>query len=233
MTRLLPKTLPALALLLAGHYICMAQPGTAQSSPTDTPRVAARNWYDTLTVTQPRYARATRYETLALSAFTALAIPVALTVGAVTLIPPSIGVMVQEGKVRTGVVLSTGLGFGWDTTQIVFFPDWRVQAEAGYFFGEGAGPVVRGSVLFDKPLASISPRGFFWTGVAGGGGLATDFKSVSPYLEGWVGLMNPMGVRFLTLFPMHNYGIRGRAGYDVINGSPWYEIALSATSTFW
>jgi hypothetical protein len=42
-----------------------------------------------------------------------------------------------------------------------------------------------------------------------------------------------MGIRFLTLFPQHNYGIRGRAGYNLGTRQPWYEISLCATSTFW
>jgi hypothetical protein len=225
--------------LLLPAAVCHAQPdSTRTAAPRDTvgrstTGTKATHWYDTLQVTRPRYARITPMERLALSAFTALALPVGIAIGATTLLPPSINVLVDDGAVRTGVTISTGLGFGIDTDQVIFFPTWRLQGEAGYYFGGERGPVARVSALFDKPLGSIHPRDFFWAGVAGGAGVSTDFASLSPYVEGWVGVMNPMGIRFLTLFPMHNYGVRGRVGYAPADRRPWYELSLCATSTFW
>ena len=231
-----------LGSLLLAFPVCHAQPDSTHArAPHDTARSATEtatpgrpaHWYDTLQVTRPRYARITPMERLALSTFTALALPVGLAIGVTTLLPPSINVMVEDGTVRTGVTISTGLGFGVDTDQVIFFPTWRLQGEAGYYFGGKLGPVARLSAMFDKPIGSIQPRDFFWFGVAGGAGVSTDFASASPYAEGWIGVMNPMGIRFLTLFPMHNYGLRGRVGYSPADGEPWYELSLCASSTFW
>lgn len=223
----------------------LAQPDTTGINAADTsaaPETPAsgssssattRPWYDTLTVTKPRYAYASPIERLALAAFTALSLPVGATIGALTLLPPSINVLVEDGTPQTGFAISSGIGFGVDTTGVIFFPDYRLQFEGAYFFTREQSIMVRAAVLFDKPLMSVHRRDFFWLGIAGGAGVSTDFREVTPYAEGWIGVMNPMGIRFLTLFPQHNYGLRGRAGYDFGTGRPWYELALCATSTFW
>jgi hypothetical protein len=240
---LLSLLLPLLVIAVADSERAFAQPdttGTARRSGDSSSATAPpagttppRHWYDTLTVTQPRYARTTPAERLALAAFTALALPVGLTVGVITLLPPSFNVLSENGTYQTGFAISTGVGFGGDTSQVIFFPACRIQLEGAYFLTRNPGPMVRASLLFDKPLFSIHPRKFFWVGAAGGAGVSTDFEMVAPYAEGWVGLINPMGIRFITLFPQHNYGIRGRAGYNLATSKPWYEISLCATSTFW
>jgi|GEM_PF-2139557 len=243
-------SVPALFLLLMLPLLAAPSTGTAQPAGVgdggreksttvtdDSSGVAgapgSRPWYDTLTVTQPRYARATPLERLALSAFTAVSIPVGLAIGATTILPPSITVLQEDDELRAGVAFSTGIGFGGDTTKFIFFPDVRLQLEGAYFFTRTPQPVMRAGVLFDAPIASIHSRDFVWFGMAGGSGLSTDLKTVSPYLEGWMGLLTPMGIRFLTLFPMHNYGFRTRAGYNTTTGRLWYEFSISATSTFW
>src|SRR5690348_236437 len=95
-----------MALLIAAFALpAWAQPGADGAADTSAApgsaggavaSPAAPHWYDTLTVTQPRYARAAPLERLALAAFTALALPVGTTVGALTLLPPSINVLVED-----------------------------------------------------------------------------------------------------------------------------------------
>jgi len=242
MTSLAKLGAPLLLALLLLPASVLAQPAptgtedtTRQRSLEDTVRigVSPRPWYDTLTVTKPRYAYASPLERLALAAFTAISIPVGLSIGVTTLLPPSITVMQEDGVLRSGVAFSTGIGFGGDTSKTIFFPDFRLQLEGAYFFTRVPQPVMRAGLLVDYPAASIHSRDFAWFGLAGGGGISTDFSTISPYAEGWVGLMNPMGIRFLTLFPMHHYGLRGRVGYNTTTGSMWYELSLTATSTFW
>lgn len=240
-------SLPAIAIAGAiGAATAVAQPDTTyRPSQRDTmagrltPEAVSgtdaspRPWYDTLTVTRPRYARVAPWERLALSAFTALAIPIGLSVATLTVLPPTVNVVSRDGELHGGISVSTGMGFGGDRSSELFFPDYRVQVEGAYFFGIDPGPRISASILADLPVASLSRYDALWFGMAGGGGIATDFQSVSPFAEGWIGVLNPMGTRFLTFFPMHNYGLRGRAGYDITNGRMWYELSLSATSTFW
>ena len=193
---------------------------------------SVRAWYDTLEVERPRYARATMGERLALSAFTALALPVALTVGAITLFPPTINVLHEHGQTHVGVTAGTGWGIGGDTTAFIYFPDVRMQVDIGYYLGRDRRIMGHVSFLKDARLVSIHPRDFFWVAVAGGVGVATDIHSVEPYAEGWVGFLNPMGIRYAPLFPMHHYGVRGRIGYDPASSQPWYEVSFGVTSTF-
>ncbi|MEO5930761.1 MAG: hypothetical protein ABIR47_12565 [Candidatus Kapaibacterium sp.] len=192
-----------------------------------------RKWYDTLKVTRPRYAYKTASERLALSAFVTVAIPAGIAVGLTSIVPPGISIIREDGAFRAGVLLSIGRGFGCDTAAMIFFPKFRVQAEGGVFFRRRNEPVLRASLLFDDPIVSVHPRQFFWFGVAGGGGISTDFSSIGPFAEGWIGVMNPMGIRFIPLFPMHHYGLRARAGYNTSTQAPWYELSLGVTSTFW
>lgn len=201
-----------LAIFILGAATAAAQPDTTWRAPErDTaagrtgaetiPEVAgaaSRPWYDTLTVTRPRYARVAPWERLALSAFTALAIPIGLAVGTITLLPPSINVVSDDGELYGGASISTGMGFGGDRTSELFFPDYRVQVEGAYFFSRNPGPRLSAYVVADRPIVSISNHDVLWFGVAGGGGISTDFNGVSPFAEGWIGVMNPMGNRFLT-----------------------------------
>ncbi len=193
----------------------------------------ARPWYDTLTVTRPRYAYASPSERLALAAFTAISIPIGLGVSVLTLLPPSVNVLTENGASHTGIAFSAGVGIARDTTPFIFFPEYRFQFEGGYYFQRERRAIVRASINVDKPIAPIDRRKFFWLGAAAGAGVSTDFRSTGPYVEGWLGLINPMGIRYLSLFPMHNYGLRGRVGYDPIARAAWYEFGITATSTFW
>ncbi|MBS1911598.1 MAG: hypothetical protein JST22_06410 [Bacteroidetes bacterium] len=200
---------------------------------TPAPAAPTRPWYDTLTVTKARYAGTTPGERLALAAFTAMTIPVGLTIGITTLLPPSVNILREDGVSRMGIAFSTGVGLVGDTTAITFFPWVRLQGEGGFYFGRTDHTILRASLLRDLPIAQLDRRGFFWLGTAAGLGAGTDFNGFAPYAEGWVGLLNPMGIRYLTLFPMHNYGLRGRFGYNTATGRPWYELSICATSTFW
>lgn len=203
---------------------------TVASSGTTKP---SRPWYDTLTVTRPRYAYASPSERLALAAFTAVSIPIGIGVSVLTLLPPSVNVLTENGTSHTGLAFSAGVGIASDTTPFIFFPQYRFQFEGGYYFQRERRAIVRASINIDKPIGPIDRRKFFWLGAAAGAGVSTDFRSTGPYAEGWLGLINPMGIRYLTLFPMHNYGLRGRVGYDPIARAAWYELGITATSTFW
>lgn len=210
----------------------MGSGGISGSRPADTlGHGTSRPWYDTLTLTQPRYARIAPYERLALAAFTAVSIPIGIAIGVTTILPPSINVLAENGVTHTGIAVSSGVGLVSDTSAFIFFPDVRFQFEGGYYIQRERPAILRLAVLRDAPLLSIHERDFFWLGVAGGGGVSTDFDQVGPFAEAWLGIMNPMGIRFLSLFPMHHYGVRARAGYGA--GRAWYELSLSATSTFW
>jgi hypothetical protein len=205
-----------------------AQPDTA---PADT--TSPRNWYDTLTVTKPRYARVTTLEKILLSGFVALAIPVSAVSGAITIFPPSVNLLVEEKKVYPGLAISTGLSFGGDSARIIWFPDVRLQPEIGWYFGRSQPVIARLSVLHDFPIASIHRRNFYYLAAAGGVGVGFDGANTSLHAETWFGIANPSGIRFIGLYPMHNFGVRVRAGYDLTAQRMWIEPSLAATATFW
>lgn len=193
---------------------------------------SARAWYDTISVTRPRFARATLGERLALAAFTALALPVGLTVGGLTIMPPTINALSERDETYIGLAIGTGWGFGGDTTQLTYFPKARVQFDLGYYFGRERPFIAHASLLTDVLVASVHPRDFVWLGASGGLGVASDAHSYTPYAEVWLGALNPMGIRYAPLFPMHNLGVRGRLGYDIAASRPWFELAIGLTSTF-
>lgn len=204
--------------------------GGAAVAQTDTSR--PRHWYDTLTVTEPRFARVTPMERLALSAFSLLSIPVALVVGGSTIMPPSIPFLTERGVEHTGVAVGFGFAFGGDTNQLTWFPTVRAQAEFAYFFDRTPSPLYRISLLHDFILFPLGRRALFSSTTSWGLGVATDLERVQPYVEGFIGIANPMGIRFVPLYPMHNYGLRARLGYDPVDNKPWYELSLCATATF-
>ncbi|MBC8145029.1 MAG: hypothetical protein H7X80_05545 [bacterium] len=190
------------------------------------------NWYDTVAVTRPKFARATLGERLALAGFTALALPVGIVVGGLTLAPPSLSILQEQDGSHLGLSLGTGWGFGGDSTQMVYYPDVRVQVDVGYYLERDRRIIAHAAVLKDLRLASLHSRDFFWFAMAGGVGVASDLHRYQPYAEGWIGVLNPMGIRYAPLFPMHNFGMRARVGYDVTREGVWYELSVGATSTF-
>jgi hypothetical protein len=226
LTRLVPLVVLVIAISTSSQL--HAQPDSAH---TDT--IGTRHWYDTLTVTKPRYARVTTLEHILLSGYMAFAIPVSAISGALTIFPPSINLLVEENRVYPGLAISTGLSFGGDSAGIIWFPDVRVQPEIGWYFGRRQPVIARMSVLHDFPITSIHRRDFYYLAAAGGAGVGFDGANTSLFAEAWFGIANPSGIRFIGLYPMHNFGVRVRAGYDLTAQRMWIEPSLAATATFW
>jgi hypothetical protein len=223
---MIPLALPAIILMASSRL-------DAQTDTTRTDTIGQRHWYDTLTVTKPRYARVTTLEKTLLSGFVALAIPVSAVSGALTIFPPSFNMLVEEKKVYPGVAISTGLSFGGDSAGIIWFPDIRLQPEIGWYFGRNDPVIAHISVIHDIPITSIHRRNFYYLAASGGAGAGFDGANTSLHAEVWFGIANPSGIRFIGLYPMHNYGVRIRAGYDLTAQRIWIEPSLSATATFW
>lgn len=207
-----------------------AQTGAGESLNAELDSV--RHWYDTIAVTRPRFARATLGERLALAAFTSLALPVGIAVGGLTLVPPTLTILQEHDGAHAGIALGTGWGIGGDTTQMIYYPDVRVQFDVGYYIERERNFVVHAALLTDLRVASLNSQDFLWFAIAGGAGVATDLHNYEPYAEGWVGVMNPMGIRYVPLFPMHHVGLRVRVGRDVVERATWYEVSVGVTSTF-
>lgn len=205
--------------------------GSAEAQPAaDT---AGTRWYDTLTVTEARYAQVTPLEGMALSAFIAVSAPVTLAFAMTTSFPPSIVVLRDKGVDQAGIAISTGYGFGGeDREALMWFPHVRVQGEIAYFFDDETPTQIRASALADYRFGSIDRRDLLWFGVAGGAGVATDFITASPFGEIFIGLSNPLGVSHYPFRPMHHFGLRLRTGYDIGESRVWHEGAFAITSTF-
>lgn len=201
-------------------------------SPTGT---GERKWYDTLTVTQPRVATITEAERAALIAYTAVAIPTALAIGALTVLPPSIVVLSEDGVARGGAALNTGVGFGVgdrDTALLTWYPLARLQLEGAWIPERDRAFLLRSTLLYDVRFTPIGRRKLLDLGASIGLGAATDFSMLSPFVEASVGLSNPFGIRFIPFNPGHHYGLRARIGYDLHGGRSWHELAFCASSTF-
>lgn len=189
-------------------------------------------WYDTLTITKPRDARMTDGERFVLSLYAATTLPPLIVASGLAAVPPSLSLMQEDGVWRTGVGITTGVGFGGDRSKRWWFYDARLQGEAVWYFHRDHPLLVRAVGLVDYRIAPLSQNHFYWLGVAGGGGISTDVATLSPFAEGWIGVMHPNGVRFVGMFPMHNFGLRGRIGYSPASERHWIEVSLGGTSTF-
>jgi len=219
------------SLLVVVAILCTLPAALPAQPQRDTAR--ARQWYDTLTPTKPRLAVPTPGEITTLRAASAVVIPVMFTVATATLIPPEIGVNIADGTATPVFLFGTGVGFGGDTALTTFFPDFRLQAAGAVMIASERPVELRLSLHRDLPVFSLDRRDLFWLGVDGGAGVATTFDNLSPFAEGWIGVMSPMGVRFIGFFPMHHYGLRARVGYNAATDRAWYELSVGATATFW
>lgn len=225
-----PIRIPQRTLAIIG-ICCLAAlvpGGRALADEVDTTRA----WYDTLRVERPRIAHATRGERLALAAFAALSLPVGMVVGTVTLIPPTVVMRNDAGSRTYGLMLGTGIGLGADTAQLIYFPAYRIQFDGGYFFEREHPAIVHASVMIDERIGALDDDGFFWATLSQGLGVETDFNTIGPFLEAFLGVSNPLGIQYMPLYPMHHFGLRGRFGYDPATRKTWYELGVGMTSTF-
>src|SRR5687768_16120488 len=169
-------TVFTLSLLVVACALLMRQPELqAQDQPSivDAPDIvpdSTAQWYDTIRTTRPRFARASLGERLALAAFTALALPVGIAVGGLTLAAPSLSMLKESEGAHAGLAIGTGWGFGGDTMAMVYYPDARVQIDVGYYLDRDRPFVGHASLLTDLRIASLHSRDFFWFALAGGAG---------------------------------------------------------------
>ncbi len=199
----------------------------------DTDEAIPSAWYDTLEVTRPQYAVLTDQDRLYLGLFTAATLPLQFAFTMATIAPPSLGVVRQDGVARGTLSFATGVGFGRRQADELFWPEGRVQIEWTRFLDGDAKHNWKVTVARDWPLISVSSHDLFWLGPSVGIGGLHNGVHVQPFVQGMISFMNPMGITYLMLFPMHNWGLRGRWGWDSVMNRSWYEVAIGGEATFW
>jgi len=224
------------AWMMIGSSLVGQSPGTG-STPSEGDSAMATGLrverpYDTLTVTTPRYAELTVGDRTALAAFAAASLPVNLALVTASVAPPAV-VILREGELAFGgVAVSTGFGFGRRWEDLAYWPELRLQVEWAHLFRRPIHTLVRLSVLRDFPVLPVSDRQLFWLGASAGVGLSRDVAGTSGYVEGSLVIMNPMGINFMMLFPMHTWGIRSRIGTKGDRSQWWYEFSFGGSATF-
>lgn len=194
----------------------------------------ARAWYDSLSITQPQYAVVSHDNLLSLGLFTTVTLPLQLLVVMGTFAPPSLAILADEGVDRGGVAVSTGFGIGRRLSQDeVFWPEVRLQWERVHYFARSTQDMWRATLARDWPVVAIDDRGILHLGGSVGIGVTEDAGSYQPHVQVMASVMNPMGISYLTLFPMHVWGARGRVGWNPESREYWFELTIGGEAAFW
>lgn len=238
---ILPVTVVVLSLIfwsVCGDLVqAQASSGPDSLAMIDTlalsPTKAAPAWYDTLVVTRPQYAVTTDADRLYLGLFTVATLPLQLAFTVATIAPPSLVLLHEDEVARGAISVSTGVGIGRRSEEELFWPEGRIQIEWTRFVRRDVLYNWKVTLVRDWPMVSISSHDHFWLGASLGAGATDDGGRLQPYAHGMISVMNPMGMTYLMLFPMHTWGLRGRIGWDPERKRAWYELGIGGEATFW
>jgi len=160
---------------------------------------------------------------------TAVLVPLAIGSAAISIVPPSGGVVIENGKGYGILSFEAGIGFG-EKVNLKRFSDARVTLGYAHIFSEKLKDFVRCEATGDIHLAFIDRREIFLFGVSPSAGVVTNFPSTgySVGISSWV--MTPW-LTYFGFIPQHTFGITYR--YNKFFGSKGFgEISAGMSAAF-
>lgn len=158
---------------------------------------------------------------LALMAYTL--VPAWLTLGAASLVSPTVSV--EKSQQRWQWSWAVGTGTGWSTQRHPLrFSHLRLQGEAEWGRGFGGSVVL----LADWNALPIGTGELFCLGISGGIGWRYRERWY-PFAQGELWFRNAMGIWYMGLFPQHSLGLRLR--YFPARPAGW-QLGLGWWATF-
>ena len=156
-------------------------------------------------------------------------VPLAIGSTVVSIVPPSAGVLVRDGKVNAVFSLETGIGFG-EKIELKRFSDIRFTAGFTHVFTQAQKDYFRLEAKKDYHLGFVDRREIFLFGFSPAAGMFTEFPSTgySIGLSTW--LMTPW-LSYFGFIPQHTFGITYRYN-KYLSGKYSHEIMAGMSSAF-
>lgn len=166
-------------------------------------------------------------EKAALYSMTGVVVPLAIAGLAVSIFPPSGGLIIKDGSTYAVLNLETGFGRG-EKRETGIFTDYRVMLNYSHVYSSRIRDIFRVEVKKDFNFQFIDRRKLFLSGVHLSGGLISDFPNHGFTIGSGVWLKTPM-LSFFGFFPSHTFGITYR--YNAyFSGRPFHEVTAGVAS---
>ncbi len=181
------------------------------------------------TGTQFQGTESTTYEDAMEIVSTAVLVPLAIGSTVVSIVPPSGGIVVRDGKTYGLLSFETGVGFG-EKVNLKRFSDVRFTLGYTHIFTDTQKDFFRCEAKKDFHISFVDRREIFLFGASPSVGFITNFPSsgYSIGVSSW--LMTPW-LSYFGFIPQHTFGIAYRYN-KYFGGKALGEISAGVSSAF-
>jgi hypothetical protein len=181
------------------------------------------------TSTEFQTAETTTYEDAMEVLSSVVLVPLAIGSTVISIVPPSGGIVVHDGRVSGILSFETGVGFG-EKVDLKRYSDARFTVGYTHIFDQDLKDFFRIEAKEDFRIGFVDRRELFLFGASPSAGLFTDFPSTgySVGVSSW--LMTPW-LSYIGFIPQHTFGITYR--YNVyFGGKAFGEISAGMSAAF-
>jgi hypothetical protein len=181
------------------------------------------------TLTEFQNTETTTYEDAMEIVSAAVLVPLAIGSTVISVVPPSGGIVVRDGKVSGILTFETGVGFG-EKIDLKRFSDARFTVGYSHVFSQEKRDFFRVEAKEDFHISFVDQRELFLFGVSPSAGIFTDFPSTgySVGVSSW--LMTPW-LSYLGFIPQHTFGVTYRYN-KYFGGKEFGEISAGMSAAF-
>jgi hypothetical protein len=181
------------------------------------------------TTTRSQNTESTTYEEAMAISEAVILVPLAVSSTVVSIVPPSGGVLVRDGKADGIVSFETGVGFG-EKIELKRFSDVRFTLGFTHVFAQAQKDFFRVEAKKDFHIGFIDRREIFLFGVSPLAGVFTEFPSTGYSIGVSTWLMTPW-LSYFGFIPQHTFGITYRYN-KYLSGKYAQEISAGISSAF-
>lgn len=173
--------------------------------------------------------RTTTDEQIAVWTTTGIIIPLALAGTALSVLPPSLSMVIKDGTSYGGLSIETGAGIG-SFRETGIYSDWRIAAVYTFIISSSIDNIARLELKHDMHFDFVDRRRIFLSGLNFSAGVLTDFPNTGYTAGAGVWLKTPW-LNYFGFFPQHTFGFTYRYN-RFFNGKDFHELSAGITSSF-
>jgi hypothetical protein len=171
----------------------------------------------------------TTYEDVMAIGEAVILVPLAISTTIISVVPPSGGILVRDGKASGVLLFETGIGFG-EKIELKRFSDIRFTAGLTHVFTQAQKDYIRLEAKKDFHLGFVDRREIFLFGISPAAGMFTEFPSTGYSIGVSTWLMTPW-LSYFGFIPQHTFGITYRYN-NYFNGKYSHEITAGMSAAF-
>ncbi len=181
------------------------------------------------TSAQFQKTESTTYEDVMAIGEAVILVPLAIGTTIISVVPPSGGVLVRDGKANGILSFETGIGFG-EKVELKRFSDIRLTGGFTHVFTQVQKDYIRFEAKKDFHLGFIDRREIFLLGISPIAGMFTEFPSTGYSIGVSTWLMTPW-LSYFGFIPQHTFGVTYRYN-KYFSGKHSHEIMAGMSSAF-